>query len=83
MGCGCGKQKNTAELEQIAHNEEDVSTSYASMIGDRYVKFEATLPFAKTLIWGYEKNLKEAAERNEGENKDYVTIDNLRLEFVT
>lgn len=52
-------------------------------MADRYVKFEGKLPFAKTMIFGYEKNLKEAAARNEGENKDFVTIANLRLELIT
>eukprot|EP00352_Strombidinopsis_acuminata_P009300 CAMPEP_0176377028 /NCGR_PEP_ID=MMETSP0126-20121128/28597_1 /TAXON_ID=141414 ORGANISM="Strombidinopsis acuminatum, Strain SPMC142" /NCGR_SAMPLE_ID=MMETSP0126 /ASSEMBLY_ACC=CAM_ASM_000229 /LENGTH=252 /DNA_ID=CAMNT_0017738693 /DNA_START=25 /DNA_END=783 /DNA_ORIENTATION=- len=81
MGCECGKQKKE-HLEQIAHNEEDIAAVSVSG-ADRYLKFESTLPFARTMIFGFEKNVREAAERNEGENKDFVTIENLRLELVT
>eukprot|EP00352_Strombidinopsis_acuminata_P000749 CAMPEP_0176344586 /NCGR_PEP_ID=MMETSP0126-20121128/4808_1 /TAXON_ID=141414 ORGANISM="Strombidinopsis acuminatum, Strain SPMC142" /NCGR_SAMPLE_ID=MMETSP0126 /ASSEMBLY_ACC=CAM_ASM_000229 /LENGTH=106 /DNA_ID=CAMNT_0017691115 /DNA_START=166 /DNA_END=486 /DNA_ORIENTATION=- len=35
------------------------------------------------MVYSFEKNLKEAAERNEGDNKDFVTIANLRAELVT
>ena len=82
MGCGCVKAKNEAKLEQIAHNEQDIS-SISTFGKDRYVCFEASLPFSRTLVWGYVKNLKEAAARNPGENKAYVTIENLRKELVT
>eukprot|EP00352_Strombidinopsis_acuminata_P002688 CAMPEP_0176377698 /NCGR_PEP_ID=MMETSP0126-20121128/29083_1 /TAXON_ID=141414 ORGANISM="Strombidinopsis acuminatum, Strain SPMC142" /NCGR_SAMPLE_ID=MMETSP0126 /ASSEMBLY_ACC=CAM_ASM_000229 /LENGTH=141 /DNA_ID=CAMNT_0017739665 /DNA_START=26 /DNA_END=451 /DNA_ORIENTATION=+ len=82
MGCGCVKTRNEAKLQEVAHNESDVA-SISTFGKGRYVCFEASLPFSRTLIWGYIKNLKEAADRNPGENKDYVTIENLRQEFVT
>jgi len=82
MGCECGKERKEAKLEAIAHNEGDVQAM--SVVGaDRYLVFESKLPFAKTMIYGFEKNLKEAAERNEGDNKDFVTVANLRLELIT
>ena len=50
---------------------------------DRYVVYEGTLPFAKSMVYGFIKNVREAAEKNEGDNKEYVTLEHLQEELIT